>query len=190
MRVSRHSANHPLSTPPQRLSGARVAAVFGSTSGWPSASSNFTSSSHSAAAVPEAHQHAIAQSPPSGPRLSIQFVIPFLTSLSASILFCSFFLSSPACLVLLPLWPLSLDQAFGNRSAILCLFLVFSCLFRSSRPQNLRVEPLLFSSFGISSFCYPCPFFFLFLSFLNLFLSTCPILGQNVLSNRLFAAIQ
>ncbi|UKZ87600.1 uncharacterized protein TrAFT101_003386 [Trichoderma asperellum] len=73
-----HSAYAAISTPPQETGVSRVAAVFGSTCGWLSASANFISSSHSPAAVPGAHHHAVAQSPLIGSALINSVRHPFL----------------------------------------------------------------------------------------------------------------
>lgn len=138
--------------PHKRPGVARVAAVFGSTSGWLSASANFISSSHSPAAVPGAHHHAVAQSPLIGSALINSVRHPFLdSSVLLNSPLCS--LSSPPltiCLLLLPLaavaWS-SFRQSIGN-SLPLYSPLLSSQLFSLS---NLRSGSICLV-FGISSF--------------------------------------
>jgi hypothetical protein len=158
-------SRHPL---PHKTGVARVAAVFGSTSGRLSASANFISSSQSPAAVPGAHHHAVAQSPLIGSALINSVRHPFLDlSVLLNYPLCS--LSSPPLTICqsVSLLPSSLGQASGIDRQFSASLLSYIYPLSSSRcPTSvpglfvsfLAVALLLYASYSLSFSSFSCLF--------------------------------
>lgn len=171
---------HPL---PHKTGVARVAAVFGSTSGCsqplPTSSLHLTVCGCPWGASPRSRAIAFDRIRASQFSSSSLFRLVYPPQFSSLLLV----LSSPYYLpVLLPLAAVAWSS-FRHRSAIslpLCSPLLSSQLLSLS---NLRTGSicLVFGSSSLLSTSYSLSFFFL---------SICPIFGQNVFSNRRFTAIQ
>lgn len=174
-----HSAHIQTSTPPHNAGVARVAAVFGSTSGRLSAFANFilfislscgcpwgASPRSRAIAFDRIRAFQFSSSSLSRlvypPQFSFQFLILFPL------------LSLP---VLLPLAAVAWSS-FRHRSAIFCLFAIFYCPLSSSRCPTSVAGPICLVS-GSSSFAIHV-LFSLFLS-LSLFLVYLSDLGSECL---------